>query len=133
MKKSVFLLCLLAFAAIAGPASAATANFQANCDPGIPTDCVFDPNRTSSFGGSPTACPGSSVKKYFWDFGDGNSTFVTPPPHLASHTYSGPIGYAEVCLIVFCNDGTSSPPACHCFSNQIGVNGCIRNIGSWTP
>jgi len=132
MKSFVCLsICLLGFVAIAGPAAAATANFQANCDHGIPTDCIFDPTRTPT-GGTPTACPGSSVKKYFWDFGDGTSAFVTPPPHTTSHTYSTGV-QTDVCLTVFCNDGTSSPAGCHCFSNQVGVNGCIRNIANWTP
>lgn len=116
--------------AFAAPAMAVTANFQANCDPGIPTDCVFDPTRTPS-GQTGTACPGSSVKKYFWDFGDGTSTFKTPPPHQTSHTYSSGIS-TDVCLTVFCNDNTSTT-TCHCFSNTIGVGGCIRPIGDWTP
>ena len=72
MKKSVFLLfCLLGLVAIAGPASAATANFQANCAQGIPTDCVFDPNRVS--------------------FAEGHQRLVRDPP---SRGTSGTLGMA---------------------------------------
>lgn len=132
MKKYVVLsFCLLAFIAVTGPAMAATANFQANCAQGIPTDCIFDPNRVPSFGGTATSCPGSSVRRYFWDFGDGGSTFATPPPHTIAYTYTTGV-QTEVCLTVFCNDNTSAT-TCHCMSNQIGFNGCIRNIGTWTP
>ncbi|HEV7786523.1 MAG TPA: PKD domain-containing protein, partial [Thermoanaerobaculia bacterium] len=107
-----------------------SANFQGFCDPGIPTDCVFDPTRTPS-GQTATACPGSSVKKYFWDFGDGNSTFVTPPPSQIGHTYPSATN-TDVCLTVFCNNN-SSATTCHCFVNNIGINGCILPTGSWTP
>jgi hypothetical protein len=126
----MFLLLVL-FSAFAGPALAASANFQANCDAGIPTDCVFDPQRTPS-GQTATACPGSSVKKYFWDFADGSSTFVTPPPHQTSHTYTSGITTTDVCLTVFCNNNTSAT-MCHCFSNQFGIGGCIRPGAGWTP
>jgi hypothetical protein len=118
-------------AVLAVPVWAASANFQANCDSGIPTDCVFDPTRTPS-GQTATACPGSSIKKYFWDFGDGTSFFVTPPPNQTSHTYTGSVSYADVCLTVFCNNNTSKT-TCHCFSNVFGVNGCIIPGGGWTP
>lgn len=133
MKKSVFLLfCLLGLVAIAGPAMAATADFQANCASGIPTSCSFDASRTPS-GGTATACPGSSIKKYFWDFGDGAFAWVTgtPPSSTTSHTYSGAI-QTNVCLTVFCNNNTSAT-TCHCFANNIGVGGCIRPGAGWTP
>jgi PKD repeat protein len=131
MKKSVFLaLCFLGLAVIAGPAGAVTADFQANCASGIPTNCSFDPTRTPS-GGTPTACPGSSISQYFWDFGDGAWAWVTPPPSTTSHTYSGAI-QTDVCLTVFCANGTSTT-TCHCFANNIGVNGCIRPGAGWTP
>lgn len=131
MKRSVFLLfCLLGLIATAGSAVAATANFQANCTAGIPTPCTFDPTRTPS-GQTGTACPGSSVSQYFWDFGDNTYAWVTPPPHTTSHTYSGAI-QTDVCLTVFCANGTSST-TCHCFANNIGVGGCIRPGASWTP
>lgn len=131
MKKSVFLLfCLLGLIAIAGPAFAATANFQVNCASGIPTACVLDPNRTPS-GQTGTSCPGSSVSQYFVDWGDGTSYFYTPPPHQTSHTFSSGSSN-DICLTVFCADGTSSTK-CHCFSNVIGVNGCVRPGAGWTP
>ena len=131
MKKHVFLLfCVLGLVAIAGPAVAATADFQANCDSGIPTDCVVDPTRTPS-GGTPTACPSSSIKKYFIDWGDGTSYFFTPPPSQTSHTYSGAI-QTNICVTVFCNYNTSAT-TCHCFANNIGVGGCVRPGAGWTP
>ena len=132
MKRSaLLLLCLVGLIAMAGPAAAASANFQGNCAPGIPTFCVFDPNRTPT-GGTPTGCTApATISQLFWDFGDGTSTFASPPPTQIGHTYSTGV-QTNVCLTVFCSDGTTST-GCHCFSNQIGVNGCIRNIGSWTP
>jgi hypothetical protein len=128
MKKGILLLCLLGLAVAAYPAAAATAQFQANCAPGIPTNCVFDPLRPS---GSGSACPGSSISRYFWDFGDGTSVFITPPPNQTGHTYSSGIS-TDVCLTVFCANGTSAT-TCHCFSNVVGIGGCIRPIGDWTP
>lgn len=133
MKRSVFLLlCILGLVAMAGSASAATANFQANCASGIPTVCTFDASRTPT-GQTATSCPGSSVKKYFWDFGDSAFAWVagTPPSTTANHTYSGAI-QTDVCLTVFCNNNTSAT-TCHCFANNIGVNGCIRPGAGWTP
>jgi len=131
MKTRVFLLfCLLGLAAVAGPALAATANFQVNCDAGIPTDCVLDPTRTPA-GQTGTACPNSTVKKYFVDWGDGTSYFYTPPPPQTSHTYGGAI-QTNICLTVFCNDGTSAT-TCHCIANNIGVGGCVRPGAGWTP
>jgi len=122
-------LCLL----MALPADAATANFQGNClppVPGVPTDCVFDATRTP-MGGIPTACPGSAIRRYFWDFGDGTSTFATPPPPWITHTYTSPIT-TWVYLTVFCNDGTSATNR-HCFSNQIAIAGCVIPGAGWTP
>jgi len=125
------LLCLLGLSVLvlAAPASAATANFQGFCD-GYPLDCVFDPQRTPS-GQTGTACPGSSVKRYFWDFGDGSSTFKTPPPHQTGHTYSG-VSIWDVCLTVFCNDNTSATK-CHCVSNSVGLPYCILAGAGWGP
>jgi hypothetical protein len=134
MRLFIGLFCLFLLAAVAAqPAAAtATANFQANCDSGIPTDCIFDPSRTPS-GQTATSCPGSSIKKYFWDFGDGtNSGFITPPPTQTSHTYSTSYADIDICLTVFCNDNTSAT-TCHCFSNTFGIGGCIRPGASWTP
>lgn len=132
-KKPVILLfCLLAFLTIAaGPVlAAATADFQAFCDPGIPTDCIVDPSRTPT-GGTPTSCPGSSIKKIFIDWGDGTSYFYTPPPIQTSHTFTG-ASQNDICITVFCNDNTSKT-TCHCFSNTVGIGGCVRPIGAWTP
>jgi len=131
MKTRVFLLfCLLGLVAVAGPALAASANFQVNCDSGIPTDCVLDPTRTPS-GQTGTSCGTSTVKKYFVDWGDGTSYFYTPPPSQTSHTFSGS-SQNDICITVFCNDGTSATK-CHCFSNTIGVGGCVRPGAGWTP
>jgi hypothetical protein len=128
---SVLSLFIVLAAVSALPAAAASANFQANCDSGIPTDCAFDPTRTPS-GQTGTACPGSSVKKYFWDFGDGNSTFATPPPDQIGHTYTTSYSFINVCLTVYCNDNTTAT-TCHCFSNTVGIGGCIRPGAGWTP
>jgi hypothetical protein len=127
--KKFALLCLLGFSVLAAPATAATANFQGICD-GFPMDCIFDPQRTPS-GQTGTACPGSSIKRYFWDFGDGSSTFKTPPPHQTGHTYSGSI-LTDVCLTVFCNDNTNAT-TCHCVSNTVGLPYCILVGAGWGP
>jgi hypothetical protein len=126
----LFSLLALTLAAALPALAAASANFQANCDSGIPTDCVVDPSRTPS-GQTATACPGSSIKKYFFDFGDGTSFFQTPPPTQASHTYSSGIS-TDICVTVFCNNNTSAT-TCHCFSNVVGVGGCIIPGAGWTP
>jgi hypothetical protein len=134
MKKLVLLsFCILGFVAAAGHA-VVTANFQANCDSGIPTDCVLDPNRTPS-GQTATSCPaGYSVSKYFVDWGDGTSYFYFPPPHQTSHTFSG-ASSNDICLTVFCSNGTTtvSTTTCHCFSNTLGIGGCVRPGAGWTP
>jgi hypothetical protein len=131
MKKVVFLLfCMLAWVAIAGPASAATSDFQVNCASGIPTNCVLDPLRTPT-GGTPTSCAPGSITQYFVDWGDGTSYFYTPPPNQTSHTYSGAV-QTDICLTVFCSNGTSKT-TCHCIANNIGVNGCVRPGAGWTP
>jgi hypothetical protein len=131
MKKSVFLaLCILGLIAIAGPASAATADFQVNCASGIPTSCVLDPQRTPS-GGTATSCAPGTITQYFVDWGDGTSYFYTPPPHQTSHTFSG-ASSNDICLTVFCSNGTSKT-TCHCFSNTFGVGGCVRPGAGWTP
>jgi hypothetical protein len=132
MKKcTLMLLCILGLVAVAGPAAAATADFQVNCAAGIPTSCVLDPQRTPS-GGTPTGCtPPATVVKYFADWGDGTSYFYTPPPHQTSHTYTSGI-QTNICLTVFCSDGTSTT-TCHCFANNIGVGGCVRPGAGWTP
>lgn len=125
------LSCLVLLAALAAPAMAATANFQGNCDASqFPHDCVFDPQRAPA-GQSGTSCPGSSIKRYFWDFGDGTSTFKTPPPHQVGHTYSSFLT-TQVCLTVFCNDNTSAT-TCHCFSNVVGLGNCILPGLGWSP
>jgi hypothetical protein len=131
--KNLFLLsfCILGFVAVAGPAGAATANFQVNCASGIPTNCVLDPNRTPS-GQTATSCPmGHSVTQYFVDWGDGTSYYYTPPPHQTSHIFLG-ASSNNICLTVFCSDG-SSTIKCHCFSNTVGIGGCVRPGAGWTP
>jgi len=135
MRKIVVCGLLAALAAtFAAPAQAATANFQGYCENSfngvLTTDCVFDPTRTPP-GQTGTACPNSSIKKYFIDFGDGTSTFYTPPPHQIGHTYSGAM-IVDICLTVFCNNNTSAT-TCHCMSNNIGFGGCILPGGGWMP
>jgi hypothetical protein len=130
MRRAVF-FCFLLFlaAAFSAPAEAQTASFQMNCASGIPTNCVLDPLRPS---GSGSSCPaGTSITQYFVDWGDGNSEFYTPPPHQKGHTYSSGLS-TDVCLTVFCSNGTSAT-TCRCFSNVIGVGGCVRPGAGWTP
>jgi hypothetical protein len=137
MRRIVVCGLLAALAALcAVPAQAATANFQGFCENSVvngtlTTDCVFDPTRTPT-GQTGTACPNSSIRKYFIDFGDGSSTFYVPPPHQKGHTYIGPM-IVDICLTVFCNDGTTSPTTCHCMSNNIGFGGCILPGSGWKP
>lgn len=133
MKTRVFLLfCLLGLTAIVGPAmAAATADFQVNCDSGIPTDCVLDPTRAAFSGTTFNPCPNSSIKKIFVDWGDGTSYFYTPPPTQTSHTFTG-ASQNDICITVFCNDNTSDTQ-CRCFANNIGINGCVRPGAGWTP
>lgn len=131
MRKSLVLaLGLLALLAVAAPTDAATANFQANCSLGIPTNCVFDATRAPS-GQSATSCGAASVTNYFWDFGDGTSLFTTSS--FVSHTYNQ--GYCQtdfVDLAVFCSDGSSATKS-HCYCSTIGFAGCIRPGSGWTP
>jgi len=132
MKRLLFLgFLLLLAAASSAPAEAATANFQANCTAATPNDCVFDPQRAPA--GQPgTSCAPSTIRRYFWDFGDGTSFFRTPPPHQTSHSFPAGTNEVWICLTVFCNDNTSDTK-CHCFSNVVGFGGCIIPGASWTP
>ena len=78
---------------------------------------MLDPTRNAFTGTTFDPCPGSSIKKIFVDWGDGTSYFYFPPPKQTSHTFAG-ASQEDICITTFCNDGTSSPAACHCFSNQ---------------
>jgi hypothetical protein len=122
------ILVLLLTLGFAATSFATTANFQAWCQSGIPTFCSFNANRTPS-GQTPTSCTSGSVSLYFWDFGDGGSATGGPGN---SHVYPGAVNFASICLSVFCTDLTTATK-CHCFSNVIGVGGCIRPGAGWTP
>ncbi len=124
--RAIFLgACLLALSGWS-PALQATcsANFQGTCTwTGTPADCTFSASRPLS---SPSACSGSSISSYSWDFGDGSS----PSPKPA-HTYAAPgsTGLYSVTLTLSCNDGSHcSASRWACFT--IGTPGCIQpNIG----
>jgi hypothetical protein len=124
-----FCFLLLLAAAFSAPTEAQTASFQANCLAGIPTSCTFDASRPA---GSGSSCPaGTSITKYFWDFGVNNTSFTWTTSNPTNYTY--PTGIStDVCLTVFCSNG-SSATTCRCFSNVIGVGGCIRPGAGWTP
>jgi hypothetical protein len=130
MRRVTFFCFLLLLAtALSAPAEAQTANFQANCASGIPTVCSFDATRPA---GSGSSCPaGTTVTTYFWDFGVNNSSYTWTTSSTTNYTYQNGIS-TDVCLTVFCSNG-SSATKCHCFSNQFGVNGCIRPGAGWTP
>lgn len=123
-------LAVVLLAGLSVPASAATANFQANCQLDIPTPCVFDANRAPD-GQSATSCGSASVDQYFWDFGDGTSFFTTSS--FVSHTYDQ--SYCDtdmVSLAVFCDDNSSASKT-HCYCITVGIKGCIRPGAGWTP
>ncbi|MEM7351621.1 MAG: hypothetical protein AAF657_12570 [Acidobacteriota bacterium] len=128
------MLCSLLVLA-AAPATAADANFQANCDPVDPDSlyCEFDANRTPP-GQTPTSCGLAFPVRYFWRFGDGASA-VTPVPFV-DHLY-GPTPVftpvLNVCMSVECSDGTTAYQ-CHCldFTGQGNFGSCIEP-GGWTP
>jgi hypothetical protein len=133
MKKSnlVLLASLLLLSSLALPLYAATADFQGLCAAGIPTNCVFDATRTSSFGPG-TSCAPSTVNQYFWNF---NTTITTDDLFTTSSfvAYTYPAAYCDfVNLAVFCNNG-QSPTWTNCLCNNIGINGCIRPGAGWTP
>lgn len=130
MRKSVILLVLcLSMSAWAASAHAATADAQGNCSGFLPTFCVFDATRTSS-SGSGTSCGSASIVQYFWDFGDGSSTFTTSS--FVSHSYSTRDAFI-LQLAVFCSDGTSATTQLCVNTSLVGAFGCIHPGQGWQP
>ncbi|MDY7096154.1 MAG: hypothetical protein SX243_24530 [Acidobacteriota bacterium] len=130
-KLIVFGLALVFLIAPALVASATTANFEGWCSSSFPNNCVFDTRRPTA---SPTSCGSSSIDEFFWDYGDNTypPQFETTTSPIGSHTYPPGMNTVDVCVTVFCVDGTSDTK-CHCFGNVIGYSWCIRPVGSWTP
>lgn len=131
-RRGMILGLTLAFIFVPVAASmAATANFKGNCTSSFPNNCVFDTRLPSS---NPTSCGSASVTNHFWDYGDATygSQFQWTTSVLGSHTYPPGMNTIDICMTVFCSDG-SSASKCHCFGNVIGYSWCIRPNGSWTP
>lgn len=107
--------------------AAATANFQGNCSWNA-TDtqhtCSFDAKRPAS---APSACPGSFIWKYLWDFDDG-STALTGNS-VVSHPYAG---WSEplVSLTVLWWNGENPIKVRHVCAH-FGTPGCIQVDGTW--
>jgi PKD repeat protein len=121
---------MLGFVLLAASVQAATANFQANCSySGLDINCVFDANRPST---SPSRCgDGSLPTAYFWDFGDGGSTYGASA--FVSHTYYAPQpSWYEINLSVFCtNTGEQSVTKTRYLCLNFGGGGCIAANGTW--
>ena len=119
----------LALALFAAPQAhaAATANFQGLCtwNAGFTQfTCTFDANRPAS---APTACPGSFVWKYLWDFDDG-STLLTGNP-VATHAFHDRADRV-VSLKAICWNGETPVTARHVCTN-VGTPGCLQVNGTW--
>jgi hypothetical protein len=127
-------LCLV-FVLVLGtaPASAAnTANFQGNCNWNAAFTqftCTFNALRPST---APSACPGSFIWKYRWDFDDGSTSGLLGVPTYTK-TFSGSTD-PLVTLNVLCWAGeptipTKTRPLCVHFS--IPGAGCLYVNGTW--
>ena len=117
----------LALGAVAEVQAAATANFEGLCqwNAGFTQyACSFDARRPAS---SPSACPGSYVWKYFWDFDDGSTLFTGSP--LVSHTFPDRADRV-VGLRVICWNGEIADRLRHVCST-IGTPGCLQVNGGW--
>ena len=117
----------LALGAVAEVQAAATANFQGLChwNAGFTQyACSFDARRPAS---SPSACPGSYVWKYLWDFDDG-STLLTGNP-LVGHTFPDRADRV-VGLRVICWNGVIADRLRHVCST-VGTPGCLQINGHW--
>jgi hypothetical protein len=113
---------------VAGPArAAATANFQGLCTWNATSSqytCSFDARRPAS---SPSACPGSFIWKYSWDFDDGSSLLTGNP--LVSHIFPDRTD-RFVSLRVICWNGQTADRLRHVCST-VGTLGCIQVNGTW--
>lgn len=120
---------VLAFALFAASPvhAAATANFQGLCtwNAGFTQfSCTFDAGRPAS---APTACPGSFVWKYFWDFDDGPTAFTGSP--VTTHVF--PNGADRVMsLKAICWNGETPVKVRH-VCTTVGTPGCLQVNGTW--
>jgi hypothetical protein len=90
-------------------------------------DCTFDSARPAS---NPTACPGSYVYIYCWNFGDG-TTQCPSGSSSVTHTYTAPLSSIYTpSLTITCADGNQASD-----SNGVcvsaGFPGCIFINGTW--
>jgi hypothetical protein len=113
---------------IAAPAqAAATANFQGLCTWNAARtqySCSFDARRSAA---APSACPGSYIWKYLWDFDDGTSLLTGNP--LVGHTL--PNGADRfVSLRVICASGEIADRVRH-VCTTFGTLGCLQVNGTW--
>jgi hypothetical protein len=125
-------LLLLGFGAWTNAAHACSADFSGNCSwagGSASAFCVFDASRPNPNNPIGTACPGSTISAYFWDYGDGASGFGSS---FVSHTYLNPpsLTAVSVHMSVFCADGCSDTRSRGvCFT--IGAGGCIFPNSGW--
>ncbi|MFZ5636945.1 MAG: hypothetical protein ACOY82_10235 [Pseudomonadota bacterium] len=107
--------------------AAASANFQGLCNwnAGFTQySCTFDAARPAS---SPSACPGSYIWKYFWDFDDGSTAFTGSP--VVGHTFPDRTDRV-VSLRVICWNGDIADRLRHVCST-VGTPGCLKVNGTW--
>lgn len=131
MKKATLFLVAVLTLCCALPAFANNAEFQGNCDSGIPTDCDFDAGR-APFGGSPTSCT-YGIDYLGWDFDTSKTTddYWYTQDQTPSYTYNGQF-CDFIYLSVFCNGGSNTGTS-HCMCNVVGIGGCIIPGAGWLP
>lgn len=131
MKTKVNRIAAVALAVASGlptPAAAgARADFRAQCSWSAGHDrfsCDFDARLPAA---SASACPGSYIWKYFWDFDDG-ATLLTGSP-TASHAF--PNGQDRlVNLRLICAGGDIVDRLRH-VCTTVGTPGCLQVNGGW--
>lgn len=117
----------LSLGSVAPARAAATADFQGLCNWNASFTrytCSFDARRPTS---TPSACPGSFIWKYSWDFDDG-STLLTGNP-LVNHAFPDRSD-RFVSLRVICGNGQTADRLRHVCST-FGTPGCIPIDGTW--
>jgi hypothetical protein len=129
MKTSI--LGLITAVLVLGPSAdaqaAASANFQGLCtwnSGRTQFSCNFDAQRPAS---NPSACPGSFIWKYQWDFDDG-STLLTGNP-IVGHVFPNNQD-RFVTLTVICWNG-ETPTRLRHVCTQFGTGGCLKVNGTW--
>lgn len=124
---TAILLLTFALHFSAPPAAAATANFQGNCTWNATFTqftCTFDAGRPVA---NPSACPGSFIWKYRWDFDDGTTSGLTGSTF--TKTYPGSAD-PFVTLVILCWDG-NFPELSRGVCSHFGFWGCIPVNGNW--